>query len=73
MAHTTYAYTVATHAVDDQHGNQITIGTRRECMNAARRYLSAHPEAACVELYDVVQFTSELLGRSIISDDGEVA
>ena len=73
MAHTTYAYTVATHAVDDQHGNQITIGTRRECMNAARRYLSAHPEATCVELYDVVQFTSVMLGRSILTIVAEVA
>jgi hypothetical protein len=73
MAHTTHAYTVATHAVDDQHGNQITIGTRRDCINAACRYLSTHPDATCVELYDVVQFTSEIIGRSILPDDGEVA
>lgn len=66
------AYTVATHAVDDQHGNQLTIGTRVECLNAARRYLSAHPDASCVELYDVAQFTSEILGRSTLHDDGEV-
>lgn len=55
------------YVLDDEFGNTITTGTQNECRAAARRYLSAHKDAPCVELYDAADHTcSETLTREDI-------
>lgn len=43
-----------TFSVDDEFGNQIKTGLEsyEAALSAARRYLSAHADAPCVNVYD---------------------
>lgn len=45
---------MATYAIDDDYGNQITAGldSYDTAMQRARRYLSAHTDASNVTIYD---------------------
>lgn len=45
------------YSVDDEFGNQIATGieTYDAAVQVARRYLSAHPDAPCVEIHEPEQ------------------
>lgn len=41
------------YAVDDVEGTRLTVGTYCDCVSAAHRYLSSHPNVQSVTIYEV--------------------